>query len=113
MSRFARLVRFLVFAAGLAPAATAAAQGSSPVTTDSARGNLATTATDSSKAPSGSAQAGGSTPPAGTSVETALPGVKLSGYAEASYLYSSAALPGGPVVGRSFDRFHDQSSLNV
>ncbi len=50
--------------------------------------------------------------PAVTSAEP-LAGVKLSGYAEASYLYSTAALPGGPIVGRSFDRFQDQATLNV
>jgi hypothetical protein len=45
-------------------------------------------------------------------LETALPGVKISGYAEASYIYSTAALPDGPVVGRSFDRL-PEFALNV
>ena len=45
-------------------------------------------------------------------LETALPGLKISGYAEASYIYSTAALPDGPVVGRSFDRL-PQFALNV
>ena len=44
--------------------------------------------------------------------ETALWGFEISGYAEASYIYSTAALPDGPVVGRSFDRL-PQFALNV
>ena len=51
--------------------------------------------------------------PAASALETALPGIKISGYAEASYAYATAAPTGGPIVGRSFDRFHDQFALNV
>lgn len=113
MSRLTLFVRALVLAVGVAPAATAVAQGSLTVATDSANGDPSSRSTDSSQTPSDSVSAREGEPPAATSLETALPGVKLSGYAEASYLYSGAALPGGPIIGRSFDRFHDQFTLNV
>jgi hypothetical protein len=54
-------------------------------------------------------------PPAKTAganyVETLLPGVKISGYAEASYSYSTEP-SGTAIVGRIFDRVHDQAMLN-
>jgi putative OmpL-like beta-barrel porin-2 len=109
MRSLTRFVRVLVIAVGVAPAATAVAQ----IAIDSADGAPITASKDSTRNPSDSAQAGGGAEPAASSLETALSGIKLSGYAEASYLYSTAALPGGPVVGRSFDRFHDQFTLNV
>ena len=56
-----------------------------------------------------STKAAESTPSAS---ETALWGLRISGYAQASYIYSTAALPDGPVVGRSFDRL-PQFALNV
>jgi hypothetical protein len=48
-----------------------------------------------------------------TPLQAALGGITLSGYAEASYAYSTAAAPGGPIAGRSFDRLHDEFTLNV
>lgn len=45
-------------------------------------------------------------------VETSLLGVKLGGYAEASYVYSTK--PAGHfIVGRLYDRFQDQFTLNA
>ena len=52
------------------------------------------------------------TNPQPNKVLTLLDGVTLSGYAEASYIYSTAKNPGRAVVGRSFDRLDDQFSLN-
>jgi hypothetical protein len=45
-------------------------------------------------------------------VETALAGVTLSGYAEASYSYSTHP-SGNVIVGRLYDRFNDQFMLNA
>ncbi len=44
--------------------------------------------------------------------EPPLAGLKLSGYAEASYAYSSQAV-GRTIPGRLFDRFQDQFALNA
>jgi hypothetical protein len=47
-------------------------------------------------------------------VLTLLDGVNLSGYVQGSYLYSTSKNPPSrAVVGRSFDRFDDQFSLNA
>jgi len=45
-------------------------------------------------------------------VETNLLGFKLSGYGEASYVYSTNPT-GSEISGRLYDRFHDQFALNA
>lgn len=50
-------------------------------------------------------------PAAANHVETLLGGLKLSGYAEASYSYSTEP-SGTDIVGRIFDRMQDQAMLN-
>lgn len=111
MLSLARFIRLLVFVGAISPATIADAQGPLPAPADRTPGGPPTS-TDWSRSPPDSSPAVRSNPPSTTSLE-AVPEVKLSGYAEASYLYSTAALPGGPIVGRSFDRFQDQSTLNV
>jgi hypothetical protein len=87
------------------------AQGSG---TTSAEPSVDTTATAATAPPADS----GTTPPAQAPaeatnhVETPLAGLKLSGYAEASYSYSTDAV-GTTVVGRLYDHFNDQFVLNA
>jgi hypothetical protein len=57
------------------------------------------------------------TEPAPTFLETALPGVKISGYAEASFTASTADARDADgrevIVGRSYERFDDDFMLNA
>src|SRR6266853_6965253 len=104
MRDLARLAGLLVFSWSLQVRAPLMAQDSSSTHVASTDGKVTDSlrVTDSVGADSTTSKENAHSTP--TSLETALPGVKISGYAEASYTYSTAALGGGPVVGRSFDR---------
>jgi hypothetical protein len=88
------------------------AQGADSTTLDSPGGGAAQTSGAATSAGSDSTPSSEVAQTKPNVLETALPGVKISGYAEASYIYSTAALPDGPVVGRSFDRL-PEFALNV
>ena len=93
MNQFGRFVTSAAIAAAMAGVGTAGAQAPA----DSA----AKPAADSAKAAPASAPAG--------------PKVNLSGFVTASYTYSSRHTggAGSPIVGRLYDRFHDQIELNA
>ena len=93
-------------------AAPLVAQGFDSTAVNSPGGGGARTSGAAPSAGSDSTPTSAAAPTKPNVLETALPGVKISGYAEASYIYSTAALPDGPVVGRSFDRL-PQFALNV
>jgi hypothetical protein len=113
MRHLARLAGLLVFSWSLQVRAPLMAQDSSSIHVASTDGKVtdSLSVTDSVGADSTKSKENAHSTP--TSLETALPGVKISGYAEASYTYSTAALGGGPVVGRSFDRNQDEFMPNV
>src|SRR2546422_5025225 len=46
-------------------------------------------------------------------LETALAGVKLTGFVEASYAYSARSLDDTAIVGRLYDRFQNRFTLNA
>jgi hypothetical protein len=95
----------------LIPPTLARAQGGSP--SDSAK---TPAAADSTKKGTDSTKAADTTKAAAPTVinhiETALAGLKISGYGEGSYTWSSEAT-GRTVNGRLYDRFQDQFSLNA
>jgi hypothetical protein len=95
----------LLFDSGLAVAQSSA---QSIPATDSGAVAASTASTDS-----GTTSTLPPTPQAAASnhVETLLGGLKLSGYAEASYSYSTEP-SGTDIVGRIFDRMQDQAMLN-
>ncbi len=49
----------------------------------------------------------------GEKVDAALGDLKLTGYLESSYAWSSANAPGHNIVGRSFDRFDNEFAFNA
>jgi hypothetical protein len=51
-------------------------------------------------------------PPPVTHLETSIAGIKLTGFAEASYAYSSRSSGDTIIVGRLYDRFQNQFMLN-
>src|SRR6266566_7911837 len=56
----------------------------------------------------------GQAPPAAAEAAPAPPpSFKLSGYAEASYVYSTEAAPPNTIVGRLYDRYSDAFTLNA
>lgn len=110
MNELTRSALTLMLAGGALGANSVTAQsGAPPAAVDTAETRAhADTARDSatSAAPAATAEAA-----AANHVETLLSGFKLSGYAEASYSYSTQP-SGAAIVGRIFDRMQDQAALN-
>lgn len=110
MKELTRFALTLTLAGGAVGANSMTAQSASPPSVAYSADTSAHTHTAGDSA--------ASAPPAGTPaaaaanhVETLLSGFKLSGYAEASYSYSTQA-SGAAIVGRIFDRMQDQAALN-
>ena len=101
--RVSRLVSFPAAAALLAPLAGATAQ-SRPAAPPTQVAAADTTPPAPERAPERAPEA--AQPPA------ALAGLRVSGYAEASYAWSSKPL-GSAIAGRLYDRFHNQFTLNA
>jgi hypothetical protein len=110
MKELTRFALTLMVAGGAVGANSMTAQsGADPGAADSADTSAqAHTGGDSatSAPPASSAEAA-----AANHVETLLSGFKLSGYAEASYSYSTQP-SGAAIAGRIFDRMQDQAALN-
>ena len=94
------------------------AAGASSVTAQAAAPSAAPYTADSGTARDSVGDAATAAVPAATTevaaanhVQTLLSGFKLSGYAEASYSYSTQP-SGAAIVGRIFDRMQDQAALN-
>ncbi len=95
MNRFGRFVTFVTLAAATVPVGPVTAQAPA----------------DSAKAAGDTAKAAAPAPPAAP----AGPKVTISGFVTTSYTYSTrhSAGAGSPIVGRLYDRFHDQVELNA
>ncbi len=108
MKKLTRIVLPLLFAGGVVGASSMTAQSGAPP-------GAADSTETSPHAPTAADSDSTSTPAAAEApanhVETSLSGFKLSGYAEASYSYSTQP-SGATIVGRIFDRLHDQAALN-
>jgi len=110
MNELTRSALALVLAAYAVGASPMNAQSATPPT-------VADTADTDSHADTPGDSATSAAPPAtaetaaANHVETLLSGFKLSGYAEASYSYSTQP-SGAAIVGRIFDRMQDQAALN-
>jgi hypothetical protein len=79
-------------------------------------GTVALPATLAAQSQTASARPDSAPPPVATEppapVPATLAGLKISGYAEASYAWSNKAV-GSSIAGRLYDRFHDQFTLNA
>ena len=95
MNRFGRFVMFVTLAAATVPVGPVTAQAPA----------------DSARAAGDTARAAAPAPPAAP----AGPKVNISGFVTASYTYSTRHTggAGSPIVGRLYDRFHDQIELNA
>src|SRR5687768_4794255 len=126
VSRLVRLAAAAYLPAATLDAAKAAAQSlprqppqAQPVGADSAR-TLAAAAPPAAAVPvapvaarpDSAAAAAAATAPAAPAAPAALAGLRISGYAEASYAWSSKPVGTG-IAGRLYDRFHNQFTLNA
>src|SRR5262245_61869543 len=98
MNRLGRLVTLVAIAGGWAGVGPAPAQ-----TPDSAKAKAAPDSVNAKAAPADSATAAAQADP---------PKINISGYATASYSYSTRRT-GDQIVGRLYDRFQDQIELNA
>jgi len=112
--RYARIVAILLASAGIALGAVVtpmhAQAGAAPDSTAKDTTHTAKAARDTTKKAADTTKAAPAT--VINHIETALAGLKISGYGEASYAYSTnpdlRSIPG-----HIYDRFHDQFSLNA
>lgn len=110
MKDLTRFALALMLGGCLVGARSVAAQSAAPAASahaaDSSAAEVTAAASDTAAAPVSPVEAA-----AANHVETLLSGLTISGYAEASYSYSTQP-DGSAIVGRIFDRLQDQAALN-
>ena len=112
VSRLVRLAAAASLPAATLDAAGAAAQSLPRQPTDSGRALAAAPAPAAAVPVATVAAPPDSAAPAAPAAPAALAGLRISGYAEASYAWSSKPVGTG-IAGRLYDRFHNQFTLNA